>query len=396
MTHDDPRTTRRAAADLALGLFVVPLHFPERPLADCWDDDLEMLVEADRLGFSEAWIGEHYCIRWENMPAPELLIAKALALTSRIRLGSGVHVVGYHHPAILAHKIAALDHLSRGRFMFGIGPGGTPSDFEMMGLEMKGAESRERMVEAIDMITALWDATEPSTREGRFWTLTVPAPNPKMSWQYHIRPYQAPHPPIAVAGTSPRSQTLRWGAARGYLPLSFFDLNVEILRSHRDVIAEGAREGGSAVAYRDWRIARVVYVAETDDEARRHVLESSMPRAFREYFRRVFFLVGGLGAVKHDPEVPDAAVDVGYMLDNAWIVGGPETVARRLEALYREVGGFGTLLVAHFDTHPHPERFLRSLALLREEVLPRLRLEGAAPPHAEAAAPTQPAGGTRA
>lgn len=359
---------------LQLGLFVVPLHFPERPVADCWDDDIALLVHADRLGFAEAWIGEHYCIRWENLPAPELLIARALGATKQIRLGAGVHVLAYHHPAILAHKIAALDHLSRGRLMLGVGAGGTPSDFEMMGLAIGGDEHRQRMLEALDMILALWRSEGQAVIHGKFWDLKVPFPNHKMTWEYHLRPYQQPHPPIAVAGTSPGSGTLGWGAGRGYLPISFFDLNLEILKSHWETIRDGARKGGREISRDAWRIARVVYVAETDELARQHVLESSMSRAFTEYFRRVYYLVGGLGSIKHDPSVTDDQATVEYALEHVWIVGSVETVARRLGELYDAVGGFGTLEVVHFDTHPHPERYMNSMTLLSEQVLPRLHV----------------------
>lgn len=156
-------------ADLKLGVFFQPLHLPERAPADCWDDDLNIIVHGDKIGFDEAWIGEHYCIRWENLPAPELLIAKALGLTENIRFGSGVHVLSYHHPAVMAHKVAAMDHLSRGRFMFGIGVGGTPSDFEMMGIDFRSSEHRERMPEAIEMILALWTSGGPMEIKGKFF-----------------------------------------------------------------------------------------------------------------------------------------------------------------------------------------------------------------------------------
>lgn len=357
---------------MKLGLFVVPLHFPERDLSECWEEERDLFVHADRLGFTEGWVGEHYCIRWENQPAPELLLAQAFALTRNIRLGTGVKVIGYHHPAVLAHKIAALDHLSGGRFMFGIGPGGTPSDFDMMGISIRDNEASLRMREAIEMMIAMWTSESSIEVVGDYWTLKVPFAHQKIGWEYHIRPRQRPFPPIAVAGTSPSSRTLGWGAGKGFLPMSFFDLNPESIRSQWDVISRGADEAGRTASRRDWRIARVVYVAETDTIARRHIRESSMPRAFDEYFRKVTRLFGGLGALKHDPSVPDEAVTSDYMIDNVWIVGGPETVRDRLCDFRDQVGPFGTLLLVHFDTHPHPERYKTSMRLLKEEVVPHL------------------------
>jgi alkanesulfonate monooxygenase SsuD/methylene tetrahydromethanopterin reductase-like flavin-dependent oxidoreductase (luciferase family) len=357
---------------MKLGLFIQPLHFPEREPGDCWDDDLDLIVHGDKIGFAEVWIGEHYCIGWENLPAPELLIAKALSLTTSIRLGSGVHVLAYHHPAVIAHKVAALDHLSKGRFLFGIGAGGSPADFEMFGIDLRLNEHRERMVESIEMIQSLWASDGPLFINGKFWKLKIPFPNKKMTWYYHLKPFQRPHPPIAVAGTSPFSETLRWGAEKGFIPMSI-DANTEILKSHWIAIEEGAKKGERNISRADWRIARVVYVAETDEEAYSHVRESSIARGFKEYFLRVYKMFDGLNAIKHDLSIPDSVLDLEYALEHLWIVGSVDTVQRKLEKFYTVVGGFGTLLVLHFDTHPHPERFQNSMTLLKEQVLPGLR-----------------------
>ena len=101
---------------MEFGLFMMPLHPPYRSYADSYDRDLDLLVEADRLGFHEAWIGEHMTERWENAPCPDLLIAKASALTQNIKLATGITLLPIHDPVELAHRIAMLDHLTRGRF----------------------------------------------------------------------------------------------------------------------------------------------------------------------------------------------------------------------------------------------------------------------------------------
>lgn len=139
---------------MLLGLFMMPLHPPYRPIADCYDRDIDQLVTGDKLGFVEAWLGEHFTEKWENPPAPDLLIAKALALTKNIRFGTGVTLLGMHEPAYLAHRLAMLDHLARGRFQWGIGLGGSPSDMMLMGLDPSTA--RGRATEALEVILALW------------------------------------------------------------------------------------------------------------------------------------------------------------------------------------------------------------------------------------------------
>lgn len=133
---------------------MMPLHPPYRPIADCYDRDIDQLVAGDKLGFVEAWLGEHFTEKWENPPAPDLLIAKALALTKNIRFGTGVTLLGMHEPAYLAHRLAMLDHLARGRFQWGIGLGGSPSDMMLMGLDPSTA--RGRATEALEIILALW------------------------------------------------------------------------------------------------------------------------------------------------------------------------------------------------------------------------------------------------
>ena len=106
---------------MQFGLFMMPLHPPHHSFADSYDRDLALLVAAERMGYHEAWIGEHLTERWENAPAPELLIAKGLAMTNKIILATGVTLLAIHHPVEVGHRIAMLDHLARGRFYWGIG-----------------------------------------------------------------------------------------------------------------------------------------------------------------------------------------------------------------------------------------------------------------------------------
>src|SRR4029434_4638384 len=120
---------------MQFGLFMTPLHPPHRAFADGYERDVAQIVLADRLGFREAWVGEHLTERWENAPAPDLLLAQALALTKTVRLGTGVTLLALHNPVYLAHRLAMLDHMARGRFQWGIGGGGIPTDLSVFGLE---------------------------------------------------------------------------------------------------------------------------------------------------------------------------------------------------------------------------------------------------------------------
>ncbi|MYE39452.1 MAG: LLM class flavin-dependent oxidoreductase, partial [Chloroflexi bacterium] len=143
---------------MEFGLFMMPLHPPYRSYADSYDRDLALIVEADRLGYHEAWIGEHITERWENAPCPDLLIAKALAMTDRIKLATGVTLLAIHNPVEVAHRIAMLDHMSRGRIYWGIGHRANPTDLTLFGVGAgTGVDVRERSAEAQDDILKIWE-----------------------------------------------------------------------------------------------------------------------------------------------------------------------------------------------------------------------------------------------
>ncbi len=129
---------------MELGLFLMPLHYPHRPHAETYQEDLELMAHADALGYTEAWIGEHFNLPWENMPSPEIFIARALGVTDQMKFGTGVSLLHYHHPAHVALRIAMLDHMSRGRIFLGIGSGGGDVDNKMFGLDPDAGSTRDR------------------------------------------------------------------------------------------------------------------------------------------------------------------------------------------------------------------------------------------------------------
>ena len=125
---------------MEVGYFTMPLHPPGSDIAKTLDDDLDQIVTLDGLGYKEAWIGEHFTTVWENIPAPDLFIAKALGLTENIVLGTGVTCMPNHNPFMIAHRIAQLDQMARGRFHWGVGSGGFPGDFEVFGFDPSTGE----------------------------------------------------------------------------------------------------------------------------------------------------------------------------------------------------------------------------------------------------------------
>ena len=354
---------------MKLGLFLMPLHYPERLHADTFQEDIELMEYADGLGYSEAWIGEHFLLPFENMPSPELFIARALGVTKQMSFGTGVSLLGFHNPAHIAHRIAQLDHMARGRLYLGIGAGGSAMDAEMFDIDLDEGSPRERMAECVDVILKIWEG-EPFEHEGRFYTTRLSPPQPERRLGFHMKPYQDPHPPIAVAGSSPYSSTLEMVGQNGWIPMSSSFLQEQHLPSHREVFERGAKMGGKE-APDDWRISREVFVAEDGDKAREDALNGPFANFFRDYWIPLF--AGGpmgLSRLKVDPDMPTMHLTPEYMLENFWIVGDPEECAHRIKRIHDDVGGFGTLLLMCHDWTPDRPKWFRSLELMAEEVLP--------------------------
>lgn len=355
---------------MEFGYFSMPSHPPERPFSQGFAWDLQTLRWCDELGFSEAWIGEHHNAPWEPNPTPDLLVAQGLLQTKRLRIGPGGFLLPYHHPAELANRVAALDHISDGRLLFGIAASGLPSDWAMFHVDGMSGQNREMTREALDIILRLWRDEGPFTVEGKYWKVTKPGEMFGLL-RPHLTPLQRPHPPIGVAGLSKNSDTLKLAGERGFLPLSL-NLNPAYVRSHWDSVLIGAGRTGRTPSRRDWRLVREVFVAETDEEAWRLSVGGAMGRMMREYLLPLFGNFGFLDYMKHDPDVPDSDVTAEYCARHNWVIGSPATVAGKIERIYRELGGFGSMLVFGFDYADNPEAWRNSLRLLQQEVRPRL------------------------
>ena len=356
---------------MQLGFFTMPLHPPGTDYTQSLDDDLEQLITLDELGYSEAWIGEHFTSVWENIPAPDLLIASAIRQTRNIILGTGVNCMPNHNPFVVASRIAQLDHLCHGRFHWGVGSGGFPGDFEVFGFDPRTGEQREMTRDAIELVLQLWEDPRPGLYEHKFWRFTIPEADDNIGQRFCLQPYQKPHPPIGVAGLTVKSGTLVTAGERGWIPMSINIVPPRILRSHWEAVEEGAANAGGAADRSQWRIARNVFVGDTTREAREFVLAGNMARDYRDYLLRLLTKVKMLDLTKTDPDMPDADVTVEYMLDNVWIVGSPDDITAQLQELYDDVGGFGTLLSMGHEWEPK-QPWLNSMKLLKEEVLPRL------------------------
>src|SRR3989449_4563251 len=305
------------------GLFMMPLHPPDRAFADAYDRDIDQIVLADQLGFREAWVGEHLTERWENAPAPDLLIAKALALTRNVRLGTGVTLLALHNPVYLAHRVAMLDHMARGRFQWGIGGGGIPTDLALLGLDHTNPTAvRARSAEVLDVVLKLWASEGRFTYHGKFFDIDTPVFDPVKARGYYMKPYQQPHPPIAVAASTPNSGSMRMAGGRGWIPMSSSLLSRPYLPDHWRLVEGGAASAGRAAGRRQWRIARDVLVAPTSAVAReraRAVLGRNYVQ--HQYPNRVG--TAQMALTKLVPSMPDEAGAGDYFIEKVWVRGDP-------------------------------------------------------------------------
>jgi alkanesulfonate monooxygenase SsuD/methylene tetrahydromethanopterin reductase-like flavin-dependent oxidoreductase (luciferase family) len=226
------------------GYFMMPMHLPGSDLGETLETDMRQIERLDALGYDEAWVGEHFTAEWENIPAPDIFIAAALQRTERIKLGTGVACLPNHNPFVLAHRIAQLDQMAKGRFLFGVGSGGFIGDFEVAGVDPKSGKQRDMTHDSIDLILDLWADPKPGLYERHNWRFWVPEPDMEIAKHVHAKPYQKPHPPIAVAGVSERSETLTLAGERGWIPMSINLVPSRVLKTHWQMIDEGARSKG--------------------------------------------------------------------------------------------------------------------------------------------------------
>jgi alkanesulfonate monooxygenase SsuD/methylene tetrahydromethanopterin reductase-like flavin-dependent oxidoreductase (luciferase family) len=353
---------------MQLGLFMMPLHPPHRSFADSYDRDIAQIVLADQLGYREAWVGEHLTERWENAPAPDLLIAQALALTRHIKLGTGVTLLALHNPVYLAHRIAMLDHMARGRFQWGIGGGAIPTDVALFGL--KPDELRARSAEVFDVVLKLWASEGRFSHHGTFFDIETPEFDPVKARGYYMKPLQKPHPPIAVAASTPDSSSMKMAGERGYIPMSSSLLARTYLSDHWKLVEDGASRSGRTPSRGEWRIARDILVAPTPKLARERA-RTVLGRNYTDHQHPNRVGTIQMQSTKLDASMSDEAVTVDYLMEHVWIVGDPSEVAEKIHQLYEESGGFGALLSITTDSDDVGWD-LESLRLLAEDVASRV------------------------
>ena len=354
---------------MKLGYFTMPIHPVERNYTQTLKEDREAVLLADRLGYCEAYIGEHITDSCETIPSCLTFIASVAHDTRQIRLGSGTVNLPNNHPVQVAAHVAMVDHMLEGRFIFGIGPGGLRSDMEVCG--NLDADRNAMFLESINQILAIWAGDAPYNLKGKYWNISTERTLIREVGQGLIlKPYQKPHPPIVVTVVVPHSRGLEAAAARGWMPITANFLPPVWAATHWPMYVKGCAQGGHRADPADWRVCRSIFVAEDDATARRYGKSADGPHG--KYFlnlRTKRLSRGAADVFKHDLAVPDEAVTIDYMLEHMAIAGSVNSVVDQLLAFREQVGDFGTLLYCGHDW-ADPRLARRSMELMADKVMP--------------------------
>jgi limonene 1,2-monooxygenase len=309
---------------LRSGIFLAPFHALDENPTLALERDLELVQHLDRLGYHEAWIGEHHSGGFEIIASPEVFIATAAERTRHIRLGTGVASLPYHNPFILADRMVLLDHLTRGRTMFGVGPGALVHDAVKIGV--RAADQRRMMNQSLDVIVRLL-AGETVTEKTDWYDL--------QDARLQLACYTQPRMELAVAAS--RSPTGALAAGRHAIGmLSVGGTSPDAMAHHAKnwaLYEEQAREHGKSADRRNWRLVMLLHIAETRERARENVRFGL--EAFAQYFRDVATF----------PIVPAGIGDAYEWLiaNKAACIGTPDDAIAYIETLLEGSGGFGVI-----------------------------------------------------
>ena len=347
---------------MEFGMFHEFPSLPGRTESEAFDEAMEQVDAAERLGLDVMWLAElHFEPRRSVLSAPLSIASAIAARTRRIKIGIAVQVLPLCHPLRLAEEAATVDQLSHGRLIFGVGRSGVAQTYEAYGVSY--AESRDRFREILDIVEQAW--TKPSfSYNGRYHSFKDIAVVPK--------PYQKPMPPIRIAASTPDTFPAigRRGAPifASVRHTNWGDLPKQI-QTYHDAWKEAGHPGRGQVF-----VSAPTYIAETEERARAEPKESIM----HFYHEQANLLEGAARLV--DPETAarrmrrvDQLRSLRYEdgLRNHALVGTPEAIAERLRTLRREIGLTGILAELNCGGLIPHQQVLTALKLLCEEVKPQ-------------------------
>ncbi|MFZ9427407.1 MAG: LLM class flavin-dependent oxidoreductase, partial [Ilumatobacteraceae bacterium] len=347
---------------LRFGIFMPPMHKTGVNPTLALHRDLQLLEHLDRLGYHEAWIGEHHSAGSELIASPEVMIAAAAERTKHIKLGTGVNSLPYHHPFMLADRIVMLDHLTRGRMMFGAGPGQLTSDAYMLGIDPM--TQRPRMEQSLDVMMRLFRG-ETVTEKTDWYTCQEAV--------LQVKPYSDFD--IAVASSvSPSGSKLAGKYGVGLISIAATEpAAFQMLDYNLKVWEDEAALHGHVVDRSKARLMGPMHIAETVEQAKENCKYGL--QWVWDYLSHII-PVG-------DPSGPPPPTDIDEFVDQAnetgrMVIGTPEMAIAQIERLQEKTGGFGCYLFLGADIADWHQT-LRSYELFAERVMPHFTGQLAGP-----------------
>ncbi|HEY0439974.1 MAG TPA: LLM class flavin-dependent oxidoreductase [Xanthobacteraceae bacterium] len=359
---------------MRLGYFIMPMHPKQRNWTETLQEDRNGIILADQLGFYDAFVGEHIADACETITNSIVFLASLVSDTKTIKLATGTSNLSQMHPVLIAANAAMLDHLSKGRFIFGISAGALPIDAEVLGIL---DEDRNKMfAEAIDVILATWERDPPydiDFPDNRYKVAARRTASAELGLGFLKKPYQQPRPEIVGTVVAPFSRGVVQMGQRDFHPLSANFLLSQWVKSHWDNYSEGKANVGLKAATADWRVARTIFVADDDATAERYGIEDANS-PYRYYYDQLHAkLARGsrLGGFKTHREQTDAETTVDSFIGKLVLRGSVNKVVDQILALREEIGDFGEIVYAGMDW-VDPALAKRSMQLMAEQVMPRV------------------------
>ena len=314
--------------NLKFGIFLAPFHSLKEDPTQALERDLQLVSCLDDLGYDCAWIGEHHSGGMEIIASPEVFIAQAATQTKNIRFGTGISSLTSHHPLILADRIMQLDHMTRGRVAFGMGPTALPSDAHMMGVNT--LKQSDMTLQAIEVLIPLLRG-ETVTRKTDWFELNEA--------NLQLKSYSKPSVEMAIA-----SQISPSGArAAGIHGVGLLSVGAttsggfNALAANWEIYARKAIEHSQPVNRDTWSLVGPMHIANTREEAMKNV------RFGLEEWITYFKDVAGLPIAPEGEDPAEALVASGLA-----VIGTPDDAIAQIQRLEAESGGFGTFLqMAH-------------------------------------------------
>ncbi len=346
---------------MQFGCFLAP-HHPtgENPVLQ-FRSDLALVQQLDELGIDEFWCGEHHSSGWEMIASPEMFLAAAAERTHRIRLGTGVVSLPYHHPFNVAQRMVQLDHMSNGRAMFGSGPGALPSDARTHGIDP--TLLRDRQDEALGVIIRLLRGDERFSYECDWFELH--------DAKLQLLPVQAEMPMATASSISPSGMTLAGKYGMGVLSIASNSADgIDALPTQWSFAEEAAAEHDQTVDRANWRVLMSWHLAEDEDEARAQAVDG-LHRWHNEYN---VWTLGRPNAthVEDKWELLDQITGRGASGAGSSVIGTPDQLVTAIRHLQELTGGFGVVMGFAHDWADR-EHTRRSWDLFARYVVPELR-----------------------